>query len=166
LRFFFEFESQSRVKCFKTRKTLPVLSLIDPNRYLVLTKCPGKLTRGELIVSFQELALDSQFKGSFRQLIDLSLASVIELTYNDLTVFHRLHDPFSPDARRALFARQGSANYGVARMFQGIANVPGIRTFDSLRDALSWIDLEPSTLTRDLKRWLAFDARPKRRARA
>ena len=145
---------------------MPVLSLIDPIRCLVLTKCPGKLTRDELFVSFQELALDSDFKVSFRQLIDLSLASVIELTYNDLTIFHRLHDPFSPDARRALFARQGSTNYGVARMFQGIANAPGIATFDSLSDALSWIDLKPSVLTRDLKRWLAFDANPKRRARA
>jgi len=153
----FRIHSDTDLQCDRRERTLPVLSLVDPHLCVALTKCLGRLTRDEFFTSFQELAVDQHFKASFRQLIDLNLASVVELNYNDLSVFYRLHDPFSKDARRALFARGGSTNYGVARMFQGAANNADIATFDSLADALSWIDLKPSALTRNLKQWLALE---------
>jgi hypothetical protein len=125
---------------------MPIHNFIDPAHRVVITICSGRLTREQLVSAFEELMRHPDFDPDYRQLIDLSPATPIELSYKDLSDINNSGDSFSNREKRALVALRGSAWYGVARMSQGIANSPRMEVFDSLINALAWLQLEATIL--------------------
>lgn len=86
------------------------------------------------------------FRADFSQLVDLSEVSRLDLFFADMNTIHRVHDPFSKEAKRAVVAPGGGATFGLARMYQSIVDSEQFEVFRSLLDAISWLGLEVTNL--------------------
>jgi hypothetical protein len=101
----------------------------------------GRVTRNEFFSSFQELIEHPESKREFRQLINLSEVTAFEPSYQDLSAIRVHHDPFSNHEKRALVAPRKRLVWSGAHVSTtGKHTANGL--FDSLSDALAWLQLE------------------------
>src|SRR5437899_498422 len=118
-----------------------VSSFVDVSNRAVISVCSGVVTLDEVKSSCAEIQAHQEFRPDFRQLIDLSQASKLDLHYEDLNILAEFHDPFSEKGRRAVVALN-SVSFGISRMYQMILNSPEFQVFRSHREALNWLGLE------------------------
>lgn len=120
---------------------MPAASYIDPSSQTVISLCAGEVTLSEVAQACVALRQDKDFRSNFRQLLDLSQVSKVDLHLRDLYELHSAYDPFSNEGRRAVVATQ-PPTYGLSRMYQHILDTPQFEIFRSLPDALRWLGLE------------------------
>jgi hypothetical protein len=79
------------------------VSFVYPSNRVVVTVFSGRVTLEDVRASCRGIKANFEFQPDFRQFIDLSKASELLLHYQDLNQLAEVHDPFSSDAKRALF---------------------------------------------------------------
>jgi hypothetical protein len=84
-------------------------------------------------------------------LIDLSQVSNVGLRFKDLREIRYSWDPFSNQGKRAVFASQAST-LRIAKTYQSILARPEFRVFQTLGEAISWLNLEASLLKGSTRR--------------
>lgn len=116
--------------------------VIDEARRLVSSKASGTLTAAEIFDHQARLRADKAFKPDFRQIIDFTEVTEVNLQPDDM---YRIADgsPFRAGARRAFIIRRPLL-YGLARMFQILteAHEAEIKIFCSVEEANEWLGLE------------------------
>jgi hypothetical protein len=114
---------------------------IDPSRRLVHVRVVGILCDQDLVDGDAELRGDPEFDPAYRQLVDLREADGTAVTSDGVRELARQPPLFFPESRRAIVVAS-DLGYGMARMFELMRdNKSGeIRVFDSLDDALEWIE--------------------------
>ena len=120
--------------------TLPMISEIDVDRGLVLTRLVGPVSVSEVEEHNRNLAKDPKFKPHFKQLVD-----VTELTklYDSEAVKRSAEEHiFSPGVRRALVAPSDAA-FGMSRMWaiQSESSGQRIEVFRQLDQAKEWLQI-------------------------
>jgi hypothetical protein len=123
---------------------MAVLHLVDSSDHLVVSHYSGRITRDEVVSACEGLRRNPDFRPEHRQLADLSQVLSLDLQLEDMKVI-RNHDPFSKQARRALFAGLGET-LGMARMYETVVAARDLAVFSSLLDALAWLDLDVTVL--------------------
>jgi hypothetical protein len=115
---------------------------IDTERGVVLTKMEGVVTDDELLVIQRELRDDPRFRPDLNTLVDATEVTVAKLTANGLREAGQA-SPFGAGSRRALVAQAGGVVYGMARMFEMLADLEPVttRVFDNLAEAKAWLGL-------------------------
>ena len=113
---------------------------IDKKQRLVMTTVSGVMTLADGLSHQNTIRNDPEFAPTFSQLMDLTHATRIDLTQQDI---HRLAQTnvFSPNSRRAILVKTDVA-YGLARMYELLRETMGehgIRVFRNLDEALEWI---------------------------
>jgi hypothetical protein len=125
---------------------MPIQHLLDASQGLVITSCIGQVTREEIIASFKELRRQSGFHPEYRQIADLTQVSNLNLSFSDAETIHRIHDPFSKHARRAVVASKDSTVFGVSRMYAGVVQSEEFAVFTRISDAIVWLKLDTPVL--------------------
>jgi len=117
---------------------------IDPARRLVQVRVAGILCDQDLVDGDAELRGDPDFDPSYRQIVDLCEADGTGVTTDGVRQLARRPPLFLPESKRAIVVAS-ELGYGMARMFELMRdNKSGeIRVFDSLDDALKWLDAAP-----------------------
>jgi hypothetical protein len=120
---------------------LPVTSIIDVGRLLVLTRLIGAVTEQEVEDHNQSLRRDPLFNPRFRQLVDLSELTEILFDSAAVEVTSREH-VFAPGVRRAIVA-SSDAVFGMSRMFATQSESVGqtIHVFRDMDSANAWLGL-------------------------
>lgn len=119
---------------------MPAYFKIDKERRLVMSTWSDVVTRAEAFAHQENLRKHPDFGPSFSQLVDLSHATRMEFTREDVERFARA-SIFSPNSRRAILA-PANLVFGLARMFEILRDTEGekgIRVFRNLDDALEWV---------------------------
>lgn len=117
-----------------------MISEIDVDRGLVLTRLIGPVTPGEVDEHNRDLAKDARFRPHFKQLVD-----VTELTqlFDSVAVKQSAEEhAFSPGVRRAIVAPSDAA-FGLSRMFAIQSESAGqtIQVFRAMHDAKEWLEV-------------------------
>jgi len=68
----------------------------------VISACSEVVTLDEVKSSCAKIKAHPEFRPDFRQLIDLSEASKLDLHHEELNILAEIHDPFSENSRRAV----------------------------------------------------------------
>jgi len=118
-----------------------VSSFVDPSNRVVIPVCSGVVTLDEVKSSCAEVKAHPLFRSDFRQLIDLSEMSKLDLRYNELNLLAEFHDPFLEKGRRAVIAPH-PVSFGVGRRYQMILTSPEFQGFRSHSEATTWLGLE------------------------
>ncbi|PYX20915.1 MAG: hypothetical protein DMG82_20525 [Acidobacteria bacterium] len=121
---------------------MPVQHFVDAGNRLVITKCSGAVSRAEVVTSMEELSSQPDFRCDFRQLVDLSRVSKLNVGFNDIEAIHRLCDPFSNEGKRAVIAPGHGAIFGLARMYQLLVDHENFQVFQTIHEAIVWLGLE------------------------
>jgi hypothetical protein len=127
--------------------SMPVGHFVDPALRLVFTKCSGDVSRDDVVTSLNVLKHHPDFEADFRQLVDLTQVSKLNLGFSDMDVIHRVHDPFSNKGKRAVVAPGSGAIFGLARMYQLMVDHENFEVFQFARDAVVWLGRDLSVLT-------------------
>jgi hypothetical protein len=127
---------------------MPVLHVVDSSNRIVITKCTGDVSRDEIAKSLQELREHPDFKPDFNQVSDLSQVSRLNMGFNDMEAIQHLHDPFSKEGKRAVVAPGNGTTFGLARMYQSLVDHENFEVFHSLLDAVAWLGLDGSVITK------------------
>jgi hypothetical protein len=90
---------------------------IDVARGMVFSRGFGVVTDDELREHARTLKRDPQFQPSFRQFIDFSGVTSVEVTAQGVASILGKANPFPPDAIRSIFAPSEAA-FGLARLFE------------------------------------------------
>lgn len=117
---------------------MPMISEIDVERGLVLTRLVGPVTTSEVEEHNRNLAEDPQFEPHFRQLVDVTEMT----TLHDSAAVKKsatVH-AFSPGARRAVVAPSDAA-FGMSRMFAIQSEMAGqrVEVFRTMSEAKAWL---------------------------
>lgn len=131
---------------------MSVQHVVDSGNRLVITKCSGDVSREEVVSSMEHLRSQPDFRPEFRQFIDLSGVSKLNLGFNDMEAIHRLCDPFSNEGRRAVIAPGNSAIFGLARMYQLLVDNENFQVFQGFREATAWLGLETAEMNTALSK--------------
>jgi hypothetical protein len=120
---------------------MPVSYSIDRKRGLVISRLWGTMTDDDVREQRRKLRADPAFDPSYRQLIDMT--GMTEIQVGAKTITEAAHDQyFAPGAKRA-FVASSDAAFGLARMFAMRAEASGqaIEVFRDLRKAEEWLGL-------------------------
>ena len=114
---------------------------IDVARRLVLCRCWGVLTSGELVAHYRALRADPDFDPEFSQLADLRDVTAFEVDARAISS-EALLETFAHTARRALIA-QSDVGFGLSRMYASYADSASqnVQVFRTQRDAEEWLGL-------------------------
>jgi len=120
---------------------MPFTSVIDSTRRLVITRGTGALTGNEALASCVQLKKEPEFDPSFNQLLDLTTATGLDATSEQIK--RAASEPmFSKASRRAIVAHD-SGVFGLARMFETYHNLSGVgeqvMVFRDMHEALDWL---------------------------
>ena len=121
---------------------MPASYRIDRARRLVLSSATGVLTHDDLRAHMRNLAGDSNFDPSFRQIFDFRAVTNLEVTGAALRELAQ-SNPWKKRTRRA-FVCDRDVLFGMARMFQLLTNgAPAeIQVFREMSEALAWLGLD------------------------
>ena len=128
-------------RAFNLREELPISYDIDPKQRLVVSRLSGVVTNDEVQTHNRSLRTDPKFDPSYRQLIDLSGITEIQITTDTVTTAAQ-NQYFTPGTRRA-FVATTDATFGMARMFALRAEAGG-QTIEVFRDrakAEKWLGI-------------------------
>lgn len=128
------------------KNCMPVGHFVDPALRLVFTKCSGDVSRDDVVTSLNVLNDHLDFQPDFRQLVDLTQVSRLDLGFRDMEVIHRMHDPFSNKGKRAVVAPGSGATFGLARMYQLLLDHENFEVFQFARDAVVWLGRDLTVL--------------------
>ncbi len=119
---------------------MPVDIEIDVGLKRVVNRVSGALMGAELLNVQQRIRQHPNFLPDFTQLFDLSRATEVHVTAEDVRSIAAA-TPFCPTARRALVV-SGPLQFGLARMFSSYieANGGAARVCTTLDDALEWLN--------------------------
>jgi hypothetical protein len=126
-------------------------SFVDPSLGVVINTCSGEITFHEVLASIIELRSHPQFKPGFRQLGDLAGISGVRFGIREVQEIYRAHDPFSNQVRRAMVTAGAGPAHDLACAYQLLVAGSSFGVFQSMQEALSWLDLgatmvEPTTV--------------------
>jgi len=125
---------------------MPVRYVINASRRVVFTACSGPVTVEEMLQNAKRLSTDSDFDSTFSELIDLHECSGTDARIEHLRYFAEDDDPFSTEARRAVFAPSQFA-FGMARMYEALrGEAANFAVFRRMEEACQWLGLEQSEL--------------------
>ena len=119
---------------------MPVSYVIDKQNRLVVVTATGVMTLVDVLRFRREVVSDPDFDRSFSQLGDLSAATGIDLTEDEIRLLAQT-SVFSLTARRA-FVGEKQEVFGLARMysiFRGLRGDRAIRVFRDRDDAVAWL---------------------------
>jgi hypothetical protein len=121
---------------------MPIQSVIDTQRGIVLTTGHGPLTGRELIEHEQALRQEPDFTPKMNQLADFREARAEEIGWKDIRHL-AFNTSFAPSARRAVVVAT-DAGYGLARMFQMAADRDdeNMQVFRNIAEARRWLGLQ------------------------
>ena len=117
---------------------MPMISEIDVDQGLVLTRLVGAVTVAEVEEHNRNLAKDPHFRPDFKQLVDVSEFTKL---YDAAEVGKSAEEHiFSPGASRAVVAPSDAA-FGMSRMFAIRSESAGqrIRVFREMNAAKEWL---------------------------
>jgi hypothetical protein len=122
---------------------MPIRLSIDPASKVVLTTCTGAVTISEVAETCARLAQHPAFDREFSHLNDLTAISEVHISFSEIERFvsQRL-EPFAPDSKRVYVAGQPFV-YGLARMYESLANLPGLVVVRSMEEGRRMLALEP-----------------------
>ena len=127
---------------------MPIRYVINRARRVVFTAYSGRVAAEEMLQNVKRLSTDSDFDSAFSELIDLHECSGTDATVQHLRYFAEEDDPFSPNARRAVFA-PSQLSFGMARMYEsllGEAEAANFAVFRTMEEACQWLGLEQWSL--------------------
>ena len=119
---------------------MPVSSMIDKDRRLVLTTAWGALTFADGVAHKDKLLSDPDFDPTYSQISDFTRVTEIAFSAEELRHFARF-DVFSLRSRRA-FVTPEDEKFGMARMFATLRELrgeTGIAVFRTLEEAQHWV---------------------------
>jgi hypothetical protein len=96
---------------------MPAEYTIDAARGIVFTRGFGVITDDELREHASSLKRDPQFQPSFRQFVDFSEVTEVEVTAAGVGSILGRSNPFPPDAVRAILAPDPTT-FGLSRIFE------------------------------------------------
>jgi hypothetical protein len=117
-----------------------MISEIDADRGLVMTRLVGPVSVAEVEAHNRELAKNPQFKPHFQQLVDVT--ELTKLYDSDAVKRSAEEHIFAPGVRRALVAPSDAA-FGMSRMWaiQSESSGQRIEVFRELDRAKEWLQL-------------------------
>ena len=124
---------------------MPIETVIDPARKVVLTTCIGVLTISEVAEACTQLARDPAFDREFSHLNDLTGVSGLHLSVPEMKHFivQRL-DPFSENSKRVFVASEPLV-FGMARLYESLLDLPSLVVVRSMEEGRRLLELEPAS---------------------
>jgi hypothetical protein len=121
---------------------MPFAYHIDCNRGIVFTMYSGRITDRDIVGHLHALRSDPHFQPHFRQLTDTRAVDRVEVTSNAIQQIAE-ENPFGPDAKRALVARDPLI-YGLTRMYEGLihSNNDETRVLTDMLEARAWLGID------------------------
>jgi|GEM_PF-387541 len=113
---------------------------------IVFSRASGDLTFADCAAHMSRLSNDPQFDPAFRQIIDFTEASLVDLS-NDQIRRLATRTIFAADSRRA-FVVSSDLQYGLGRVFGTHRELDGeapLGIFRTLADAVAWLEI-PATV--------------------
>ena len=121
---------------------------IDSASRTVLVLFSGRSSMDETLQFRRLLASDPRFRNTFNELVDLEEFSGSESGYREISARAADSDPFSPSARRAIFAPTDFA-FGMARMYIATRRAEDtIALFRDLESARKWLGIDEAAVDR------------------
>src|SRR5436309_9304705 len=121
---------------------------IDSASRTVLVMFSGRSSMEETLHFRRLLASDARFSNDFNELVDLQEFSGSESGYQEISARAAESDPFSPGARRAIFAPSDIA-FGMARMYIATRRAEDtIALYRDLESARKWLGIDEAALDR------------------
>lgn len=114
---------------------------IDAARRLVITTLSDTLSLSECFQHHEKLAADPDFRPDYRELMDGS--AVTRVAFDSAAVISLSKScPFGANSRRAIYCGDSLMNYGMARMFQTLAQGRHgeIGVFRTAVESAKWLD--------------------------
>ncbi len=121
------------------QRLLPIISEIDTDRGIVLTRLIGAVPEDEVEDHNRGLGEDPRFAPHYKQLVDLT--ELTEIVYDAVAVRKAAEKHiFAPGARRALVAPSDAA-FGMSRMWAIQSELTGqrIEVFRDMESAKAWL---------------------------
>jgi hypothetical protein len=122
---------------------MPAYFKIDRERRLVMSTMDGVFTLADGLAHQEKLQKDPDFALDFRQLLDCTHVTKLELKPEEVRTLARKTVFFS-ESRRAILVRSDLA-FGLGRMFlifREIQGEKGVRVFRDRDEALHWLFAE------------------------
>jgi hypothetical protein len=122
--------------------SMPADFYIDTQQRIVFSKATGVFGRVEAVDHMTRLLSHPDFRPEFNQLADFREIAELALSNADIKDLAR-QTVFSASSKRA-FVVASDLQFGLSRMFgtfRQMAGEPGIMTFKSMAEALSWLSL-------------------------
>ncbi len=125
---------------------MPVLSLVDPPRRLVVSRAFGVLRDDDLYAHHDALRSDPDFEPTFRQLYDFRDVERVEVTSEAVDALAN-QSPFGAGSRRAFVVASDLA-FGLARMYQAMVEPQGhvLRVFRDFAAACEWLGVDAAEI--------------------
>lgn len=125
---------------------MPVVSFVDPERRLVVSRAIGVLTDRDLAEHHRTIRRTRGFEPTFSQIYDFRDVERVEVTTTAVERFSG-ESPFGAGARRA-FVAGSDLVFGLARMYQALVEPQGhvLRVFRDFDEACAWLGVDPTTL--------------------
>jgi hypothetical protein len=113
---------------------------IDPTRRLLVVHLYGRVTRADAVFIRTQVTSDPAFDQGFSDLIDLTGATSIELTTEDLQHFGG--EPLTARGVRYAMVAPTPLAYGIARMFRAYREPHGVlvEIFHDRASAERWLE--------------------------
>ncbi len=123
---------------------MPIRYRIDLKQEIVYTTADGVLTDAELAENQDNLRKDPDFHPSFNRLADYRAVESFELTGTDVRRLAGAKGITKSEGSRRAFVVSSDLAYGMARMFQILADDTPvtIEVFKDMTEARKWLGLE------------------------
>lgn len=120
---------------------VPVVYTIDSERGIVFTTVTGKVSVGEMLEHFKQLAADPAYHPHFDGLSDQAAAEMFEASGEDLRRL-ALALPLVAPARRAIIVNS-DLHFAFGRMVEMNRSTAGVETrvFRTREDAAAWLGI-------------------------
>jgi hypothetical protein len=107
------------------------------------------LTFADIINHRTGLSKDARFCREFRQIVDLTSATRLELSNDEIMLLAK-QPVFAAESRRAIVA-DSSLRYGLARVFEAYSDAQTIGTFHGLDEAAQWVGVPIEVASKSFK---------------
>jgi len=121
---------------------VPAEYTIDLARAIVFTRGYGVITDDDLRNHASMLRRDPSFQPTFRQFVDFSAVTGVEVTAAGVASILGSANPFPPDAVRAVFVSNDAA-FGLSRLFEIRHAASGMLVTRSREEAERHVGLAP-----------------------
>jgi len=123
---------------------MPIEFSIDRARRRISTRASGRIQRGELVDYYRRLRAQPDFHANLDELFDLSEASVVDVTGEDVRELSATTLPFTREGKpvKVAIVAPRDLEFGMSRMYQMLQgqSVNLVRIFRDRVEADAWLE--------------------------